>query len=70
MESNLTQLDFKVNLAAIDCPTSKQICKDFLIAAYPTIKYFRHDGKRFTYPRGIRDISNVMEFIKKSHNGE
>jgi hypothetical protein len=50
-------------IGKIDCTVEKEVCKEYGVRAYPTLK-FSLDGAVFDYPGG-RDADSIMAFAEK-----
>ena len=46
----------QVSYAAVDCTIHKDVCSEFGVSGYPTIKYFSYGKDPVDFPGG-RDVS-------------
>ena len=56
--------DKSVNIAKIDCTTSRDICSDFEVKGYPTLLWIQ-DGKKTAKYQGDRSPEDLKKFLVK-----
>jgi protein disulfide-isomerase-like protein len=59
------QLSGKAKFAKVDCTTESLICQMFEVKGYPTLKFFRGDGRVREYT-GVREVADFADFVKKT----
>jgi protein disulfide-isomerase A1 len=52
-------------LAKVDCTTERDICEQFEVQGFPTVKVFRNDGSKPGDYEGARKTAAIVSFMKK-----
>jgi len=54
-----------LNIAHVDCTTSKDVCNNAKVQGYPTLKIY-HKGEEIKAYRGARDLEALKKFAQES----
>ena len=63
-EEAATNLLGEVSLGGVECPSNNEVCDQFKVRGYPTIKFFV-DGKEVADYRGNRSVEDFMKFSRE-----
>lgn len=63
-KKNEKQLNFNLQLAIINCQTSRNVCNDFQVQGYPALHLF-FNGRIVEKYNGKRDLASLEKFVEK-----